>query len=601
MGGKHNDDRELLKKHRCKARELYKSGKYRESLAENQVLHETAIVQQAPKFQVLGLRFIGLCLYRLDDLSESESSLLQALDSIDVIGVIDDTDNTDDPDGTVWLTRQRLLITNHLCATLRRKGEYIRADKLFREGIEETTLPKYLHERCRLMGNYGAMLDELGQRARADNYYARFEELAELLGDPGRLANARGLAARSAELRGDTETAHKKYVDEERLAKLAGVKLRILAASVHAARQLPPKDSVKRLKEILASDSLKISQSRRIDAHLAISAALFRLAKEHEPNALSASWYHARKVLDLAGEPGEGDDSHWERRTNALEQLARICQSMGLHGEAFYYFSHVVNQRHDKSEPLEETQTTRKMAQARLDTLKDLATEMVREAHRVDRDTESRERLEKLQHRVFGESTPSQPQASGERIDAWAWADAQRTKAKEHWKILMANDFELLGEDSQKDLIKSDFSSSARVDDLARSAHLLATVVERELKSRLLNGYSDRVSFANLLQALAHDTNAPKPLREHLQKIDHDLGPLARLHEQITPLRGDPFKLTKIRNAIAHGSEGLDFPNFDRLAFDAIKCFLAVEPIGPEKPTLLCFIARIPRPAPLRS
>ncbi|HFE45548.1 MAG TPA: tetratricopeptide repeat protein, partial [Nannocystis exedens] len=406
---------------RQKAKKAYLEGDYHNSLKLNQQLHATAIAQQVFKYQVLGLRFIGLCYYRLDDLGKSETNLQKALD---LIANDDTADNS----------RQRLLITNHLCATIRRQGKYDEADKLFRTSLEEATLPHHLNERCRLMGNYGALLDELGQRARADDCYARFEELAELDDKPGRLANARGLAARSAELRGDTDTARKKYEDEKRLAEKAGDKLRILAASIHAARQLPAKESVARLEEILADDSSKISQSRQIDAHLAIAAAQFRLAKEHEPTALSSSWYHTNKVLNLAGTSHEGNDSHWEKRANALEQMARVCQRAGLHGEAFYYFEKVVNLRYEKYRPLEANKRIRSMAQSRLETLKDLAAMMVDEAHQVDRDREQRNTLNKLLKHVYGEKKPPQSQVSEKYIDVWTWADTERKKAKERWK-----------------------------------------------------------------------------------------------------------------------------------------------------------------------
>ena len=121
-------------------------------------------------------------------------------------------------------------------ATLRRDGKPLEAYELFRKHLERATLPNYIHERARLYGNYGALLDQLGQRAAADDGYARLEELCELLGNPDRLANARGLAARSADLRQDQETALRKYEDERRLAEQSGNVARQVAATLHMAR-----------------------------------------------------------------------------------------------------------------------------------------------------------------------------------------------------------------------------------------------------------------------------------------------------------------------------------------------------------------------------
>src|SRR5205823_5609546 len=122
-----------------------------------------------------------------------------------------------------------LLVQNHLGATLRSLGRLEEAHVVFTAAIKKAG-STWLRARGRLLGNLGALLDEFGQRAHADDSYARYDELMSAFNDPHRIANARGLVGRSAELRGDYELAARYYKDEFEYAKKVGDKARQIAA-----------------------------------------------------------------------------------------------------------------------------------------------------------------------------------------------------------------------------------------------------------------------------------------------------------------------------------------------------------------------------------
>src|SRR5437016_6052004 len=121
--------------------------------------------------RIVAHRFIGLCLYRLGRIDESQQALEAAL------AMARDAQEIE----------QTLLICNHLGATLRRAGRLDEAYRVFDEALGEATVPRYMLPRARLLANFGALHDELGQRAAADDCYSRYEELIELLQQEHRL------------------------------------------------------------------------------------------------------------------------------------------------------------------------------------------------------------------------------------------------------------------------------------------------------------------------------------------------------------------------------------------------------------------------------
>lgn len=587
-----DDVQDDIEHHYFEARRVYLQGEYEDALRLNERLRDIARAQGAAVIELIGHRFVGLCYYRLDQLALSAESFRRALALAVELGH----------------KSQELLITNHLCSTLRRQGIYDEAVDRFEAAIEEADVHRFLHERCRLLGNYGALLDELGQRAQADDCYARFEELAQILGKSDRLANARGLAARAAALRGDLEIARKKYKDEVRLAQEAGNVSRELAASIHVARLLPPKDAIVTLAEILTRKTIESSASRRIDAHLA-------LADAHTENGqLSLAWDHCRAALDECGLKRAGDDSHWEKRALTHERLANTTRRAGLHGEALNYLQRVVGERHERYERFRRNGRVRDMAQARLDSLRELADELVDEALAVTCETEKRDAVTILVHRVRGSSVP---ESWDDLVEEWsrrrdrAPRDVGRLRTRvdgeseRRWRDLLGDAYEKLQEGTRANLRSADLAYSAETDDLAWSAHRLALAVEHELRHRLHpRKYKKRLGLGEYLIEIADLFVHPNPVRrskypplcQYLLPLKDKLKPLLILKQEINDLEGNKIILSDLRNAVAHGRERQEFPHLSRLTVDAIKRRLVLEPTEGGGPPVLRTLATLSLP-----
>ena len=575
------------------ARGLYLAGKYEDARARNERIRQVGIERGVRWVELIGERFVGLCFYRIDRLVESEGAFRRALKRAEEIGCM----------------HQRLLITNHLCSTLRRLGRFDEASDRFEAAIKEAVLPRYLHERCRLIGNYGALLDELGQRARADDCYSRYEELAVFLERPDRLANARGLAARSAMLRGDREIARSKLEDEARLAKEAGNVARQLAARIHFARLSDPKEALEVLGAVLVDPQLKTSRSRRVDALLA-------MAEAHEKNAeVPQAWSALKEVLRLCDESKSEADSHWAKRADAHHALARVAQRAGLHGEALYYLKTSINERHNRYRELIKNERIREMAKAKLDELRKLTDELVDEICRVTRTSDEQTEILDLFIKVnprdglpgaawsWDEILRGRDARFHERDQWWRIGEELRARAESRWKeVLGATAFAALDSESQRDLVRADLSYAATSDDLARSAHLLVVTVERELRRRLAKGVTDDVTFGDMTRGIQDVLRPPASgkgrntpgkgnsalgkggsgkydqLEKALRGKNQYLPPLLSLRDSVTALDGQKVKLGAIRNAVAHGRESVEFPKLSRLTVDAIKRKLVLEP-----------------------
>lgn len=547
--------------------------------------------------QILGHRFIGLCHFRLDALVESKDHLNVALKLAEDASCLP----------------QVLLCANHLGATLRRDGKLLEAYELFRKHLERATLPDYIHERARLYGNYGALLDQLGQRAAADDGYARLEELCELLGNPDRLANARGLAARSADLRQDQETALHKYEDERRLAERSGNVARRVAATLHMARM---NGKLKRFKEaeLLCEEGLKLAQVQEHKGRL-IDAWECRAEISQRQGKLAASYQGSKEALQLLDKATD----HPEKRANNLHRLAVICRDAGLHGEALHHLMDAAQVRWKLFEPLRAHERLAKMAQDRLLELKELARELVQEGSRVKREPEDRSAIQSLIRQIWN---PPGENQSDEELEAQLgspppedishWPERQREKAEALWKErLLPDTFTELSSDSQKDLVRAELAYSTTVSDLPRVAHLLAVVVERELRERIIIPAAkeniskqrelkrwQRISLGEILDVLDGTGNLPKA-KGVKEFIAHALGKeivdkILRLKQplQRADNLGESFKLIELRNAVAHGEDGRRFPTLNRLTVDAVKRALVLE----DDPPLLVQIARLRLP-----
>ncbi len=581
------------------ARAAYLQADFKTALQLDTQVLDWADAHQHLIGQILGHRFIGLCHFRLDALDASTNHLTEALRLAEDASCLP----------------QVLLCANHLGATLRRAGKLLEAYELFRKYLERATLPDYIHERARLYGNYGALLDQLGQRAAADDGYARLEELCELLGNPDRLANARGLAARSADLRQDQETALHKYEDERRLAEQSGNVARQVAATLHMAR-MNGKLKRFRIAEKLCEQGLKLAQAQKHKGRL-IDAWECRAEISQLQGKLAASYQASRNALRLLSKLTD----HAEKRANNLHRLAVICRDAGLHGEALHHLMDAAQVRWKLFAPLRAHERLAKMAQDRLLELKELARELVQEGSRVKREAEERTPITQLIRQIWN---PPGKNLSDEELSAQLgspppedmsqWPERQREKAVALWKKrLLPNTFTKLLPASQKDLVRAELAYSTTVSDLARVAHLLAVVVERELRERIIIPAAkavfqeqplperwERVSLGDILGVLAGTGNLPKA-KGVKEFIAQELGPQNEIVDRIlrlnTPLqredkRGERFKLVELRNAVAHGEEVRRFPKLNRLTVDAVKRALVLE----DDPPLLAQIARLRLP-----
>lgn len=580
------------------ARRAYLEADFEKALQFDKKLLAWAAERGHGMGKILGHRFVGLCLYRKESLEESERHLRAALALAESTGVLP----------------QAFLCANHLGATLRRQGRLYEAYQTFRDYLERTTLPTYAHERARLYGNLGAILDVLGQRAAADDCYARMEELCELLGNPDRLANARGLAARAAYYRNDRTTALRKYEEERSLAVQSKNTARHIAATIHMAM-------------------LHAKQGQFDKATALCEEALCKAEELQHPGRLIDAWECRGEVNRRQGKLATAYASlhaalqrlacisdHAEKRANIFKGLALLCRSAGLHGEALYYLAQVAQIRWQLFEPLRADEWVRQRAQDKLRELKELARELAQESRTVAREQHERVSIKKLLCQILDrpEMTDSELEAELDGAlpaDLWKWQYRQRDEAQRLWsERLLPGTFNELCPESRSDLIRAEVSYSATVCDLPRFAHLLAVVVERELRMRIVEpaasvvfsdvGQDERWvpnglgSILHLLQAAREGRRLrnrnEESLRQHLtlalaphsvvvDKILRLQGPLCRADN-----RTETFTLRELRNAVAHGDDGHRFPNLDRLTVDAVKRALILE----DDPPLLAQIAR---------
>lgn len=581
-----------------RAHNAYLAGDHEGALNLDRELHEAARACKNPLGEILGLRFMGLCCYRLGRLVESTAHLRGALDLAERAGH----------------TTQSLLIANHLASTVRRQGKLGEAYDLLTSALDRATLPEHLHAHARLVGNLGALLDELGQRAHADDCYARFEVLAELLGNPHRLANARGLAARAAELREDFVTAEKKYREERRLAVDSRDPLRQIAATLHTARIAAHRDRLdeaeKLFREALDQTRSCSYEKRRIDA-LELYAEFLHLKRRD----LSRAHFYLEQAAKLS-------ENEPEKKALVAYRLALVCRDAGLLGESLFHLMRSVETRHSIYTNLDHDHV-RDMAKRRLDELRKITEELVEEARRVGRSGAEAREFETLVVRVHGkgvwkelekrlEAAPGQP--------IWTWQKQAKRAAEACWeRRLPPPAFQRLDRRTQKALIRAELSYGGAIDDLVRSTQLLALAVECELRSRIFDPARQRLkieeaarstsathlalvapkecSLGTMLKAvgeLADSTPAgDRELLGQLRKLLGNSLPLlrriARLNDPLHPVKGTPRYLVELRNAIAHDLA----TDLSRLEVDALTRTLTLEIPADGEPSLLAALSQI--------
>ena len=563
------------------AHQLYKQGKFDEALKLNQQALNEASMRNDPRAQIDELRNVGLCYFRLHQYEESEKNLRDAVGLAIRIGN----------------KLQELFLNNHLGATLREAGKLHEAYELFETSLSACRLPEHREARMRLLGSFGALLDELGQRHRADECYARYEELADIIGDANRQANARGLVARTLELRGELHTAKQKYEEETVLAERSGDVLRKLAAELHTARidgKLGEGAEVREGFEVALQHSREVGNRKRLIDALEHFAEFLRKQREL-PQSFS--------LLSEARKLASGEQSLLEKCANINARLASLCADVGLHGEALAYLCESVEIRFKLYEPLRRDKEVRKLAQTRLDELTKEGFLLIDEACQVARTEEEKSRILGLHNRLQDKQMSWDDLLVGRdtRIRApespWVWSKRIREESRERWqRRLLPGPFEKLTPLSQDDLVQADIAYSGPVDDLSRSLLLMTTVVERELRLRLVEPLipNERLTLGELLMLLDEvRTGAPKgkfqKLRAALSKHHRTLEPYWPIIKALlSPLRlangdvlsigdGKPLNLVDVRNAVAHGNQQkLDRP-VDRMLVDAVKRRLLLE------------------------
>ena len=437
-------------------------------------------------------------------------------------------------------------------------------------------LEHYAHAHARLLGNKGALLDEFGDRAAADDCYARFEILSRLLGNDHRLANAVGLAARSALLRNDLATAEKKYNEEAQLASKVGDPLRKIAATLHLARLAASRgrysEAENGFKDALRA-ARQISHEKRLTDTLESYAEFLR-----ERRDLPTAYRHLREALALCGEP--------EKVANVNRSLARVCHDAGLYGESLEYLMCSATVR---AQLYAQLGPQRHLGKARFDELKGLTKTLVDEALLVSRTPELELKLEALVNNVHGDSDAWSSYKSAAENDAksslWARHQAIRERSVTTWtEHLLPNDFSSLSDRSQAILERAERSYSSAVDDLGRSAHLLVIVIECVIKQRLFTTVSSNQKWmlGNMVPVLrdalssapAQKAKYPR-LYQHIHRHRSIIERIVNAFDPI-PFRGRDLLIVDIRNGVAHGDEAI-LDSLDRLQVDAIKRHLALE------------------------
>lgn len=548
------------------AHRLYREGNFEDALRLNLSELEAARKQKNRTQERHSSLYVGLCHYWLHRFDESERYICVALKLAN-----EDRDQL-----------QSLIIRNHLGATLRGKGDLLAAYQIFEEALAEATSPDLQVARMRLLGNFGALLDELGQREQADDCYSRYEELAQLAGDPDRLANARGLVARSAELRKDWDLAAAKFQQERKLAEQSGNKLRQLAARLHNARMVAKssrKEAAALLEEAV-SDARRVGNSRRLAEALESQGAFLA---EHDLG-------QAFKLIGEARGICQPEENYSERLANIDHQLALIAQKAGLHGESLFYLMRSVDRRYKLYELLRRDPKLRQRAQRRLDEPARLARELVDEACRVSRSTEEKQKLLELHNRLHDSQQTwehlielqKQDQSSTEH--PWEYVGRVRKESEQRWKtVLLPGGLEKLSPETQEDLIQAEVSYTTTVNDLPRCVHLLATAIEREVRLRLFGPVPDSMrpptlgSFKKFLTDSS--VSAGAAFRERFSRIGPRADVLHRvLTEDIVALDGSKLSLVDLRNAVAHGNERAEYPHLSRLLVDAVKRHAVLTP-----------------------
>ncbi len=580
--------------HLARGKEAYLRQDWTAALACNERALALAEESGDTSAEAVCQRFVGLSCYRAGGAAALARSEVYFRRALDLARQSDDKE-------------LRLAVSNHLGATLRDLGRHDEAYDLFREALRDAVGPALVGVRARLLGNLGALFDELDQRASADDCYARYEELLENVGDPRRLANARALAGRAALLRGDLDGAAWRFDDELKAGAVLDDRRRRCSAQKHRAELAiarlgrtvggDPKDIERHSKEAEEALAAAWAESdagddRKVRVRIAMRRAEFYRGRGRIAEA------HA--VLGEVSPMAEALD-HPVLTPKLYQLRARVCADAGLHGEALWYLERATGRRVEVIAGLKNDRV-RGMAGAWVEQLRSLANELQAEAYLLPRDAAERETFDALFVRIEGIlGADVRPLATSAAVDPWRWHDRLREQSQRRWALILGDAFGSLHPESQTDLVRSEITYHGAVDDLGRSAHLLAITLERELRERVLtplrkvaednvHAFKPKGEWALLLKPTKEPTlstllqvmelvSRPGAARACIDKVVDGptldaLASVAGAARSIAPVSGAPFSLVEVRNAVAHGRTAAPL---ERVAVDAIKRALALD------------------------
>lgn len=458
---------------------------------------------------------------------------------------------------------ETLLAMNHLGATLRKRGKLDQAARVFEEGLARAHPRDFHFERARLMGNYGALMDDLGDLGGAAELYGRYEELLGLLPDPplDRLANAHGLVSRVYRQRGDFDRALVKAQSEQRLGEQSGDAYREARGWQHIAQAQADLGDVAAAEQsyLQATDVLKRSSYLR--AHLSLAHAHGRfylgLGRLHQAQAMVD-----RAVQQLRSLSAEED----EHRAKVAQLAAEVAAAAGLHGEALWHLREALEAQVRRYENLSAPELLRR-TRGRREELARLGEQLSREAAQVNRDESELEPVRELLGKLgVGPATPVPPE------DVTSWRERIGEVSRERWaKLLPAT----LTKSTRTDLVLADLLSHGQVGDLPRSLFLILATLERELRERVYK--VPRTSETHRSESV------PGPERWGLVRLVDGLDAsgveaqvvlcVKRVLEQPVALSGPvPITASQLRNDVAHGR----LPDLSRVEADAIRRMLVL-------------------------
>ncbi len=478
----------------AKARTAYLAGDFAGAERANGEALVAAEAAGSAEGAVRARRYLGLCAYRRGE-NELSARLLEEV--------------AVEAGGLRWADEE-LLVSNHLGATYRKLGRLDDADRVFREALLRADARHHLVARTRLLGSYGAFLDDLGDASAAGEQYARHEELLSLLDDPGRLANAHGLVSRAARERGDLPTAEAKAREEIRLGALAKLALREGRGWMHLAQALAAQGDADSAASAFAAADALLATAGDIRAPIGVACARARFFLGS--GRLQASH---EEVLRASGALGALGPTEHEHRARVSEVAAEVASAAGLHGEALWHMGNSLDSQLARFEPIADVRL-RGLTRGRRDQLAILARRLLGEAGAVERGMDESERVEALLLRL-GDFRPSRD-AVEESVSAWR--TRVRREAEQRWSRLLPVGWGALPPGVREELVLSDVLSAGPVGDLSRGLFLLFTVVERVIRERLVQapGFVSSLKPSSALGKLARRTR-PAGLGEMLAAI----------------------------------------------------------------------------------